>query len=367
MNPYFDSKEKANNTPRKNTNNRYKNFTHDIYHAGDIDQFEEIYRQEYSITPFFPLEIPPEKEISKLYHNINGQDIFNTFSYIYHKFKKGIFVSIHQGKLQTFLPFTNANYTNEWGNSIKFDPQIFQGQNYNKNVNKWYANNYLIRYEYPISENDTSIAQYKWLLEKMCNNPEFSGKIPDIEFFINKRDFPLLKENLTEPYNDIYGSDTPLISHKYSRYAPIFSPCIKNGFADLLFPTPDDISRIAQENKESPIFFRHDSRNYSFAPSDTVNNVKWIDKIDLAIFRGSSTGRGCTIGDNIRLKLASLQKGNEGYLNVGITKWNCRIKNDQGILKKIEPEKLPFGLVESMDYSTQSKYRYIIWFSKIFF
>jgi hypothetical protein len=359
MNPYFDNKEKAVKTLRKNTNGRYKHFTHDIYHAGDIDQFEEIYKQEYSISP---LEIPPENAtetlsegIPKLYHNINGQDVFNTFSYIYHKFKKGIFVSICQGKLQTFLPFTNANYTNEWGNSIKFDPQIFQGQNYNKNVNKWYANNYLIRYEYPVSENDTSIAQYKWLLEKMCDFPEFLGKIPDIEFFINKRDFPLLKENLTEPYNDIYGSDTPLISHVYQRYAPIFSPSIKNGFADLLFPTPDDISRIAQEG-ENPTFFRHDSRDYSFTPSE----LKWIDKIDIAIFRGSSTGRGCTIEDNTRLKLANMFKENSNKLNVGITKWNCRIKNICGTLKKIEPEKLPFKLVDPMDYSTQSKYRYII-------
>lgn len=362
MNIYFDNKEKAANVPRKNTNNRYKHFMHDIYHAGDIEQFEQIYKQEYSISFTENLSEETPQIISNLYHNINGQDVFNTFSYIYHKFKKGIFISICKGKLQTFLPFTNANYTNEWGNLIKFDPQIFQGQGYtnknvNNNTNKWYANNYLIRYEYPMSENDTSVAQYKWLLEKICESPEFLGKIPDIEFFINKRDFPLLKENLTEPYNDIYGSDIPLISHKYQRYAPIFSPSVKNGFADLLFPTPDDISRIAQENKSSPVFFRHDfMRDYSFIPSEK----KWVDKIDIAIFRGSSTGRGCTIKDNIRLKLANMYKGNESHLNVGITKWNCRIKNDLGTLKKIEPEKLPFGLVEQMSYFTQSEYRYII-------
>lgn len=373
MSPFFTNQEQAISHPRKNTNIRYKHFYHDIFHAGDINQFEEIYKREYQILPINGIEENVEKKenpidtkyienISPLYHNINGQDVFNTFSYLYHKFKKGIFVSIQRGKLETFLPFTNVNYTNEWSDRITLDPKIFQGQKFNGIINKWYANNYLLRHEYPIAENDTSVAQYKYLLEKVCN----SYQVPDIEFFINKRDFPLLKENLTEPYEEIWDSDNvPLVSHKYSKYAPILSPCKRDGFADILLPTPDDISRIGNL---AGVYFRRDSRKFCMEEKEKGGIPKkspekmWSKKINLAVFRGSSTGRGCTIEDNARLKLASLQAGNEGYLNVGITKWNCRVKKLSGnpMLQKIQPETLPFKLVEPLDYSQQAEYRYII-------
>jgi hypothetical protein len=365
MNPFFASQEEAVNHPRKNTNNRYKHFYHDIFHAGDINQFEEIYKREYTIGDHVEntggiTNVPEIPGVSPLFHNINGQDVFNTFSYIYHKFKKGIFVSIQKGKLETFLPFSNVNYSNEWSGRITFDPKIFQGQKYNGIVSKWYANNYLLRHEYPIAENDTSVAQYKYLLEKVCEK----YSVPDIEFFINKRDFPLLKENLTEPYDEIWDSDNvPLISHNYSKYAPIFSPCKRDGFADILFPTPDDISRIGNL---AGVYFRRDSRKFVPVKPPIINGdakrKKWSEKIDLAVFRGSSTGRGCTIEDNPRLKLASLQEGNKGYINVGITKWNCRVKKLSGnsMLQKIEPDKFPFKLVEPLDYFQQSEYKYII-------
>ena len=69
-------------------NNRYKNFNQTIYTAGDVDQF-----------------------MSKLKYT--NQDIINTFNYIYHKFKKGIFVHIKNNKLLSFIPFSKCNYVNE--------------------------------------------------------------------------------------------------------------------------------------------------------------------------------------------------------------------------------------------------------------
>ena len=60
-----------------------------IFTAGDVDQF-----------------------LSKL--SFKNDEIINTFHYIYHKFKKGIFIHIIDNKLHTFLPFSKFNYINEW-------------------------------------------------------------------------------------------------------------------------------------------------------------------------------------------------------------------------------------------------------------
>ena len=64
---------------------------------------------------------------------------------------------------------------------------------------------------------DTNIVVIKDLFDELCKCRE----VPDIDLFINKRDFPLLKSNLTEPYDSIWGSNTKLVSHCYKKYIPI--------------------------------------------------------------------------------------------------------------------------------------------------
>ena len=48
----------------------------------------------------------------------------------------------------------------------------------------WYANNCLLRYEYPMNEGDTNVANMFSILKLLCENRD----VPDIEFFINRRD-----------------------------------------------------------------------------------------------------------------------------------------------------------------------------------
>ena len=52
-------------------------------------------------------------------------------------------------------------------------------------MNKWYSNNCLVRFEYPPSEGDSGVSQMKDMFSSLCN----TRKIPDIEFFVNRRDF----------------------------------------------------------------------------------------------------------------------------------------------------------------------------------
>ena len=77
-------------------------------------------------------------------------------------------------------------------------------------------------------------------------------KIPDCEFFINKRDYPQLKVNVprgvpVEPYGFIFDKDDRdpdqdvdlCEEHKFATYAPIFSfyAAKKDRFADIPFPS----------------------------------------------------------------------------------------------------------------------------------
>ena len=109
------------------------------------------------------------------YKDISGEDITNTFRYIFHKFKKGIFVKIINNELKVFLPFSKAKFINEWEEKIQIDKtkyesvrefikyvyslenRKFNERYINTNINEWYANNHLLRFEYPINEGDTNV------------------------------------------------------------------------------------------------------------------------------------------------------------------------------------------------------------------
>lgn len=73
---------------------------------------------------------------------------------------------------------------------------------------------------------DQFLSQMRDMLEDACQTRD----IPDCEFFINKRDYPHLKANLSEPYGFIFDrddrnpdDDLPLTREKYSTYSPIMS------------------------------------------------------------------------------------------------------------------------------------------------
>lgn len=229
---------------------------------------------------------------------------------------------------------------------------------FNKNIvsppEKWYANNCLFRYD--STEGDTNNTTMKNLLIELCEQ----RNIPDTEFFINRRDFPLLMKNLTEPYDNIWGSNVPLVSHKYHKYMPILSMSCSDENADLMMPTHEDWTRV--QLLENKYFEKSCDNTYDF------DFVKWENKKEIALFRGGTTGCGTTVETNQRLKLADIShkqplddNGNK-YLDAGITNWNLRVRKLKGsdYLTTIYPEDFDFDLVERMPRNEQSKYKYII-------
>ena len=63
--------------------------------------------------------------------------------------------------------------------------------------------------------------------------------LPDIDFFLNKRDHPLLSSSLHEPYGFLYASRDavpPLTRERHDKYVPIMSFYTSEEHADLRFP-----------------------------------------------------------------------------------------------------------------------------------
>lgn len=361
-------------SPKINTNPRYRGFNQEYFTAGDEEQFQKgrdcSDSRELDLETLFS-KISLEKEVWDGYHNLSGEDVTNTFRYIFHKFKKGIYVRIKDNKLVTFLPFSKAKFTNEWGDRIKtqgslvdflrhvneLDGRAFYEKSVNKFTNGWYANNCLVRYEFPLSEGDTGTSHIHDLLQQLCANREIS----DIEFFINRRDFPLLKRDATEPYDHIWDDDKkPLVSHKYDRYIPILSCVEHSQFADIAMPTIDDWARV--RNADGVVFPKSpENWKYDFSKP-------WDQRKPTAVFRGSSTGIGVTVETNPRLKVAYISKmtkpDTDGIplVDAGITEWKVRPRKIKGekFLKTIEVKSLPFSKVDRLSPEQQADYKYII-------
>ena len=363
------------NVKSKQTNDRYPQFKQLHFTAGDAEQFEK-YRGDCKSEVQLNKTVKPES----LFHSVVDENVFHgtlsrptitdTFHYIFHKFKKGIYVKIRDGRLATFLPFSNANFVNEYSDKlgkpsdhIKILRKVSSHSKYKFNPKKvngvpemWYANNCLLRHEYPIAENDTNVSVIFDFLKVLVDERE----IPDCDFFINKRDFPILAEGKFEPYNHIFDSKThPLLSHKYDRYAPICSFSAGKNHSDILLPTPDDWIRVsACEHR----FFCRASNDYKSAPC-----VPWTQKRNIAVWRGSSTGAGVTAKTNQRIHLSKLANnlmlsGSNVVIDAGLTSWKTRVRKLQGArgLQTINIEALNIPLVPKLEFSRFGEYKYII-------
>lgn len=361
----------------KPSNPRYPSFTQTLFHAGDEDQFEQ-YRDAINYDPCIPyintdnniFDVHVPYSIWDGYKNLDAPDVLNTFRYIFNKFKKGVFVKIVSNKLRVFLPFSKVAFVNEW--NIKHDPEKFssmadflrfvakmEGRKFfDENmlhVSKWYSNNCLVRHD--DSEGDSNVTVIKNMFDELCEKRD----VPDIELFINRRDFPLLTRDGTEPYDHMWGSETqPLVSHSHEKYVPVLSMSTSKRYADIAMPTHEDWTRVqALEGK----WFAKGCSSVK-GPFTTP----WDQKVPTAVFRGGSTGCGTTIETNPRLKAAYISsktlpdENGVPYIDAGITNWNLRprkLRNSE-FLQTINVRSMPFDLVPKLTPEEQSRYKYII-------
>lgn len=384
----FASCEEA-KVKEENTNPRYKNknFNQTQFTAGDTEQFDTFRSKTNGDNPYKKIDLndnlykgyTPENIDWEKYKDLDTKAVDNTFNYLFYKFKKAIFVKIQDNKLTVFLPFSNVNFINEWSGNIR-PPQGFksvvdhiieinrkQGYFVNRNKinslpHKWYGNNCLIRTEYPTGEGDSGIPNIMDMLKTLCDE----RVVPDIEFFINRRDFPLITKDGTEPYYHMYDGFIPLKSHNYTKYCPILSMVTSDKNSDIPMPTFEDWARVVSEADNE--FFREPCSSYR----ETFDTA-WGDKKSIAVWRGASTGCGTTVETNNRLKVSYLSVLNPDKINAGIVKWNTRPRketknthlttielNGQRNQKYMEYKGVIIPQIDRVSPVEQSKYKYLI-------
>jgi hypothetical protein len=384
----YNVKEKCNKDDKKyiQTNPRFPLFDQMYFHAGDIKDWKR-----YGSLPllyFYSLDYEKKNNIKtkiiknswdNLYKNIDYESIKNTFMYMFEKFKKGIFIIIRNNKLAVFLPFSNSNYKNNWYNKIYFSEEekrkIDSKQQYNPkkymteflqkkkkeigyqkiNFNKqqWVANNCFFRNNFPPKEGELNTNIYRSMLEALLKD----RTIPDTEFFINPRDFPILKSDLTEPYNHLFDSEHVKVEEKYrfQKMCPIFSKSTTQDFADIMMPNEDDWKRVSNK------FFTPSCKN-SYRKNKLEDiNTDWDTKKSVCIFRGTATGCGITLETNMRLKAADLSVDYPEILDAGVVDWNARMKKYMGHpVNIINKTQFRFKLASFITTRKKSDYKYIL-------
>ena len=134
---YFTTSECKILKSRVQTNPRYKNFTQLYYTVGDIEQFWVVrnlnndQKKIVSSSDASQPQLSPNNLFKNMdtflpfdgYKNVSDAQVEDTFNYIFQKFKKGIYIRIKDGRLESFVPFSKAFYINEWSNLIKINPK----------------------------------------------------------------------------------------------------------------------------------------------------------------------------------------------------------------------------------------------------
>ena len=377
---FSDKDECAKSIKWEQTNLKYDNFNQLFFHAGDMDEIER-YGYLYMRTAFNKIlkygcdkeNIFKKKDID-IWNKFktNFKSIKNTMFYMFNKMKKGILVGIKNNKLLIFLPFSKYNYKNDFFTELYFDENDKKNlEEYNKNPNnnlliklentvkyylnkyklslknvvfdrtKWIANDCFFRYEN--YEGDKSEALYEDLLTELCKN----RVLPDCIFFLNIRDHPVLNRNLKDSYTSIIDRDLD-VKYQFEEYAPILSVGPSLETADLPLITQDDWLRV------NNVYYPDDCKN---GYVNSIKEVLWENKINKAVFRGSSTG--CNIDEsNIRIKASILSKKYPELLNAGITSYNRKIKKSLGeALKVINPT---LQKADFMTLDEKATYKYIL-------
>ena len=165
---------------------------------------------------------------------------------------------------------------------------------------------------------------------------------------INRRDFPVLRYDNLHPYTHVYNN---ISKFKNNKFIPVFSQSTSPDYADIPIINIDDIKLFTK---------------MSYPPNNNISSlpklVKWSEKKNIALFRGTATGCGVTEDTNQRIKLAKLsyKYNNKNVIDAGLTSWNYRNKIYNKKMTVINPKKLGFPLVNTVSPSEQSYYKYLI-------
>jgi hypothetical protein len=239
---------------------------------------------------------------------ISQMSTLNTLDYMFRYHKRGVFVKFHGGKLVAFVPFANSHFINdtelgyikyENGVPVQLNSHIF---------------GHLLKTFDNVGERFTALL-YEVFMQLV--NP------PDVEFFVNTQDFPILTKDGTKP-NKIYrgAKYTDLV---HDKFTPILSFCQTDpNIADILMPTSDDwLSDFAKHDGQT-VYYPTEAASFSVPPL-----IPWEKRANKLIWRGSETGEGISSSGkfvNVRFAAheASRRLNVPDEVDIGLIKKNPR-------------------------------------------
>ena len=322
--------------------------------------------EEKTISHILDEELEKKLELP-FFDNLNNKSKISTLSYIFKHIRTGNLISIKNGKVAYYIPLYNVDYKNNWSKLLDINRIKELGLPVTDENETWAATNCLLHLGWNAKTDKYKLDTFlevKNMFDELCEN----RTIPDIDLFINTKDFPILKKNLTEPFHHIFNSRTQPLEDKYNNkerpYYPIMSFNSNDSFSDIPIPTNQEWQVITGK-----VFPSRCDTFFTKNPSI----LDWTKKEPLAVFRGKSTGCSVNIQKNPRLHISLLDRDwkDKGLslMNAGITSFANHTVTEEGdhmvysgrdtdwqkdILSRIG------GLKDTIDLSDQSKYKYII-------
>ena len=292
------------------------------------------------------------KEYSK---HLMKEDLMNTLYYIFHHFGEVIYYRIRDNKVVCRYHIYNYKYENDWSSYINFS----KNRTVLNLLNNRKGESYLtIEHKKYWSNNGCNIFFEDW--SRLKGNPtsyirEFNEMIdatiykyknvPDSDIIINRKDFQMLRRDGRYADYYMYPVDYDFnVKYNLNRVWPVASQSKTADNLDINIPSADEWRNL---NKSEELC------------------TDWNRKINKAVFRGSSTGCGTTIENNLRLKLANIALKHSDLLDVKIASKTGRVVKQF----KINKSDRSISFINSYQYkelfgnfltaTEQSLYKYI--------
>jgi len=286
---------------------------------------------------------------SKYQKGLKKKTLEDTMKFIFDNYCEFLYFRIRDNKLECSFHIYNPNININWYKYLKYkgknlDDSLLElmedrGIKYHTLMKPKFihANNCLLKFE-PNTYIDGNPYSYVKDFQDMILETLNKYNVPDSDLLINRKDFAFLRKDNKSAYEHL---NTDIITN-IKKYWMLGSQSIKEDNLDIPIPSSDEWKN-------------------SF---NKIDIIKWKDKINKAIFRGSSTGCNNTL-DNPRIKLADISykwakdSNKKNLIDVSLSSIVIRIKAFNKIIGIDTKKDLEYLVGSYIDQKEQSKYKYI--------
>jgi hypothetical protein len=343
VNVYFPKNvtlHSASAAPAASTNPDYPAFRHAVTLSVGAKQIQRFIRMPRRLIT---RASPPGPR-----SNIDDAAFERTLTYLCTEMRSGIYVLIKRGRVAMFAPFVNPEYRNKF--SIRLRPALPApsdaagtgggGGVVLRDASRWWANaNILCNIEPPDLVSDHGWLMHLRFLCLVCAIRD----VPDCEFFLNKRDSPMVRRDGRHVFHGLMSPDlaaAPVVpTGSQPMLLPVLSPYGGAAYADRLWPLQQDFAYL----------------------DPPATPVRWESRAPVAVFRGTSTG---ALVDNARMALCRLSATEPELLDARLTGMNNRDRLTAGghVVRQTRDPALPCSRAFFMTMAQQAAgFRYAVY------